>query len=347
MSSVMDQSQAPARRLDVPRGDERLLWDLHASEHYLLWLAAADEMGLFSLLDAAPATADETAAALKIGVVVAEGLLGVMAALGFLIAYDRRFNLTQTARDFLLPASPYYRGPWLEVVRRRPRVTYDMVYAALREDRSTHPDYWNPAEIDATRAADQVRGVQAFTLAGASGLAELEEFDLVRRLLDVGGGAGGMSIALALRHPDLHCTVLDHPIACSVAAEYSGAYGLDGRVDTIAGDALTDSWPTGYDAILLSHVLDCFGAPQCQALLHKAYDCLPSGGRLYIHEMILNDAKTGPLGVVAMSLYDHLGSRGQQWTAGELKAMLVVTGFVRVIVTPLHGYNALISAAKP
>ena len=39
------------RRLDPPEGDDRLLWDLHACEHFLLWLAAADELGLFRALE--------------------------------------------------------------------------------------------------------------------------------------------------------------------------------------------------------------------------------------------------------------------------------------------------------
>lgn len=341
------EGHAEGHPLAVARGDDRLLWDLHASEQYLFWLAAADDMGLFTALAAAPTSAEEIATQFAIGLVAAEGLLGVLAALGLLVSYDARFSLTQTARDFLLPSSPYYRGSWLEGVRRRPRVTYDMVYAALRDSQPTHPHYWESAATDPAQSAFLVRGLHSLLFAGGPALAERGDFAGVQRLLDVGGGAGGMSIALARHYPTLHCTVLDHEVACAIAAEYSTVHGVDRQVDTLPLNALVDPWPTDYDAVLFSHMLDCFDDTHCRLLVQKAYACLPPGGRLYIHEMLLNDAKTGPLGVMALSLYDHLGSRGQQWTAGEVKAMLVSAGFVALTVTPTYGYNALIWATKP
>ena len=336
-----------AQPLESPRGDERLLWSLHTSEQYVLWLAAADEIGLFNILDAAPASAAEVAHTLHIGMVAAEGLLGVLAALGFLGQYDGRYSLTQTARDFLLPSSAFYRGAWLAVVRRRPRLTYGMIYTALREDGAIYPHYWERSEGEFAQAGEYVRALHTTSFVGAPALAERGDFSQVHRLLDVGGGAGGMSIALALRYPALRCTVLDHASTCAVAAEYSAAHGVSERVDTCAADAFADPWPDGYDAILFSNVLNCFNAQGCQALIQKAYEYLPRGGCLYIHEMPLYDGKDGPLGIVALSLYDHLGSRGQQWTAGEVTAMLTNAGFTLAAMTPTYAYNVLFSAIKP
>lgn len=298
-------------------------------------------------LDEVPSSAEEIAAKLNIGVVTSEDLLGVMAALGFLTQYSHRFSLTQTARDFLLPSSPFYRGPWLEAVRRRPRVTYDMVYAALRDDELTHPHYWDPSKTEPAQTDALVRALHSVSFAGGPALAEHGDFSQVHRLLDVGGGAGGMSIAIAFKYPELRCTVLDHAVACAVATEYAAAHGVDGQVDTLALNVLADPWPTDYDAVLFSHLLDCFDARYCQLLIDKAHDYLPHGGRLYINEMLLHDGKDGPLGVIALSLYDHLGSRGQQWTASELTAMTTNAGFVEVTVTPTNGYNVLIAATKP
>ena len=51
----------------------------------------------------------------------------------------------------------------------------------------------------------------------AMGMARLGVFAEVRRLLDIGGGSGCFSIALAGRHPALHCTVLDLPPVCTLA----------------------------------------------------------------------------------------------------------------------------------
>jgi hypothetical protein len=41
-----------------------------------------------------------------------------------------------------------------------------------------------------------------------------------------------------------------------------------------------------------------------------------------------------------------VGTKGQQFTAPELSAMLEGAGFNEVNVTPAHGYYALVSAQK-
>lgn len=326
--------------------DDRLLWDLHASQHYLYWLAAADQLGLFKALNAAPATPLETAHALKIGVVAAEGLLGVLASLGFLVQYDGRYALTPASRTFLLPTSPFYRGPWLEHVRRRPPVTYEAVYQAFLFDRPIHSDYFGDPGEDSSELGGVVQALHALTSAAAYALAEIGDFARVRRLLDVGGGAGGMSIALATRYPSLQCVVLDQFHVCALASEVIAAHGLSGRVETVAGELFSAPWPSGCDAVLFSHVLDSFGVSQGQHLVRKAYEYLPPGGRLYVHEMLLRDTKDGPLGVAARSLYDHLQLGGHGWTAAELKGMATNVGFAVDSPVPTYGYESILSATK-
>ncbi len=334
------------RRLDPPEGDDRLLWDLHASEHFLLWLAAADELGLFRALEATSVSPEEIARQLKLGLTAAESLLGVLAALGFVVQYDGQYALTRTSRDFLLPSSPYYRGAWLEAIRRRPRLTYENVTDALREDRPIDDRYWAVEDSDPTQARTLAQGLHTLSMPSAPALAEAADFSRVRRLLDVGGGSGGMSIALARAYPALHGTVLDQPVPCAYAAEVIAAYGVGGQVETRVADLFSGAWPDGCDAVLLSNVLNSFDAPRCQRLIQKAHDYLPSGGALFIQEMLLRDTKDGPLGVIGLSLYDHLGSRGQQWTASEVKAMLLRAGFALKRVTPAYGYNVVLSATK-
>ncbi|HEV2403910.1 MAG TPA: hypothetical protein VGR88_00575 [Ktedonobacterales bacterium] len=105
-----------------------------ASEDYLLWIAAADELGLFWTLDDAPLSAQEAGVALRMNPDTVGGMLALLTSLGFLDVTDGRFSLNALSRTYLLPHSLYYKGPWLDLLRKRPRLTYDDLCEALRRD---------------------------------------------------------------------------------------------------------------------------------------------------------------------------------------------------------------------
>jgi hypothetical protein len=342
-------------RFELPTGDECILWKLHASEQHLLWVAAAEEIGIFRALAIHPASAEEVAEQFGIGLVTGESLLAVLAGLEFLVKYGDRFCLTATARDFLLPESPYYRGAWLEFIRRRPRRTYAMVYDAILQDQTMFPAYWDSGRdqiADGHSTDDQVQeaahaeALHQLLIASDAALAARGDFSRVRRLLDVGGGSAGASICLALRYPDLYSTVLDLPMVCQHAMARIARYAVGTRVDTVAADAFTDTWPAGYDSILFSHFLDCFDRARCETLVAKAFQHLPAAGRLFVHEMLLTDAKDEPFAVAALSLHNRQSSGGQQWSASEVIEMTVGAGFVTTGMTPTHGYSVLITVEK-
>jgi 3-hydroxy-5-methyl-1-naphthoate 3-O-methyltransferase len=274
-------------------------------------------------------------------------LLAALAALGFLVHHDGHYALTQPARDFLLPSSPYYRGAWLELVRRRPRLTYQDIAGALRRNRMLDDHYWEVEDTDPEQARMLAQALHVLSLPAAPALAAAADCSRVRHLLDVGGGTGSMSVALTLAYPALRCTVLDRQVPCALATEHIAAHALEARIATHPADMFTDAWPAGHDAILLSNILNCFDATRCSHLLEKAHDCLPSGGVLYLQEMLLPTTHDGPLALTALSLHGRLWGQGKQWTAGELMAMLTHAGFTLERLTPAYGYNVVLTAIKP
>ena len=97
-----------AARLEPPTSDDRLIWDVWLSVYHFPTLAVADSLGLFPLLEEDPASSEEIAEQLSLGPRATEALLGVLTSLGFLEQRRSRFRLTDVARNFLLPDSPYY-----------------------------------------------------------------------------------------------------------------------------------------------------------------------------------------------------------------------------------------------
>src|SRR5215218_4654470 len=100
--------------LEPPASDDRLVWDVWLTLHHLPTPAVAHVLGVFPLPKEAPASSEEVAQRLSLGPRATEALLGVLTSLGFLEQRRSRFHLTDVARNFLLPDSPYYWGGLLE-----------------------------------------------------------------------------------------------------------------------------------------------------------------------------------------------------------------------------------------
>src|SRR2546422_7186690 len=126
-------------------------------------------------------------------------------------------------------------------------------------------------------------------------LARSVDLSRTRLLLDVGGGSGVYSIALAKRFRKLRAIIFDLPEVLPVARERIRAAGLEDRVETTGGDFFADPWPPGADAILFSAVLHDWSPDTCRRLLRKAAVALPSGGIVVIRESFSEDDGPGPL----------------------------------------------------
>jgi 16S rRNA G1207 methylase RsmC len=108
-------------------------------------------------------------------------------------------------------------------------------------------------------------------------------------VLDVGGGSGVMSIALAKKNPHLRACILDIAPVCEIAARNARRAGLTRRIRTLAGD-IREALPEGYDVVLLCDI----GAVPEQ-LLENAFRSLPAGGLVVLVDRFLSDDGTRPL----------------------------------------------------
>jgi hypothetical protein len=340
-------NQNEVRPLELPTCDDRLIWNIASSTYYFPTLTVADELGLFSYLEQTPATPQEVATRFSLGTRATEALLGVLTSLGLLVQHLGKFSVTEVSRNYLLPESPYYWGDFLRGVRDI-APTHASLQAALLEDNlREHPSLWQTGGLDPKRAEAFTRRMHSRGLAAAVAMARRGNFTDVKRLLDVAGGSGCFCIALAMRYPDIRFTVLELPSVCPVTAQYIADYGLQDQIDTYAADMFKDPFPTGYDAIFFSDIFHDWDRETCLKLARQSYEMLPSGGRIYLHEMLLDDTRDGPLVASALSMRMLVATQGKQFTFGELDALLRECEFGDVSVTATASYFSLVSATKP
>ena len=175
------------------------------------------------------------------------------------------------------------------------------------------------------------RAMSAFTLRSVDGLVGRPEFAGVRHLLDVGGGDGATSCRLVARHPGLRCTIFDLP-SVSRLADDKVVRSFPDRVDLQAGDMFADPFPDGVDAVLFSHVLEIFDEASILGLMRKAYDALPSGGRVFIYGYHVSDDETEGIFGARLGLYFNVlaSGKGMAYPARDYLAWLVEAGFREV-----------------
>lgn len=345
--------EPPASFPRTPSCDNRPLWDIWLSGFRLPALTVADELGLFAFLDANPSATPTIAERFELSERACEALINLLCALGFLAKRNGLFHISELARNYLLPDSPYYWGGVLHTVKHMP-VSHDMILEAIRRDTGGDARLAKPFTEDwenNTLAQEQARSFTAkmhsHGFPAAVALARSGRLSGTRQLLDIGGGSGCYSIALAAADPVVQCTVADLPAVCPVTQHYIDSFGLTDRVRTLALDMFNDPWPRGQDAILFSDILHDWERSRCLWLIKTSYENLPRGGRIFLHEVLLEDDKIGPPTANAYSLAMLLVTKGQQFSARELEVMLAESGFTDIISCPSHAYYSLISGRKP
>ncbi|MBI2993205.1 MAG: hypothetical protein HYY48_03400 [Gammaproteobacteria bacterium] len=118
------------------------------------------------------------------------------------------------------------------------------------------------------------------------------------------------------------------------------------RVDTCAVDMFRQEWPPGYDAVFFSNIFHDWSFETCAELARRAFANLPAGGRIFLHEMLVNGSGDGPLTAAAFSVLMLLGTEGRQFTLNELAELLEKTGFRDVSATATYGYYSLVIGRK-
>ena len=328
--------------------DDRAIYDAYVAGRQSAALTVGVRVGLFDKLDQTPLDVQSIATKFDFSLRGARSLLVALEAMGVVTCKEDLYALSPEAAAYAVHGQPGSLVSLIELEMDHflsPAALLD----ALKKDDSTaygDADPWEEHERDPEAAARFTAAMHSVSERPAAGFAEVAPLDDVERLLDVGGGSGALCLAGARAHPDLICTVWDLQVVCDLAEKYADEAGLSKQVQTLAGDMWNEAFPTGYDAVLLSQILHDWSHEQGSVLLDKAFACLPSGGRVLIHEKLV-DEEGGPLANALVNLDMLVWTKGQQYTAAELEVLLVAAGFADVQCEPSAGYWSVVSARKP
>ncbi len=269
-------------------------------------------------------SANELAEALKTDPRATEILLDAVASLGLLRKSRGTYRLVPSAKRFLHPASPWYQGDMLrhaDTLWRNWSGLDDVVRTGMpnRSGDRRHDVFIRAMHNNAVLRAPIVIG--ALDLRG------------VGTALDLGGGPGTYSIALAKRGIDV--TLFDLPDTLAVAQDLV----RQSRVKNVSfrgGDFHFDDIGSGYDLVLLSQVLHSNSEVEVLALLGRVFDALAPKGRVAVHEFTLNEDHASPSPGALFSVNMLVNTAGgRSYTRKELKGWLAEVGFRKIAVKDL------------
>ena len=139
-----------------------------------------------------------------------------------------------------------------------------------------------PENVELTRR--WVRITTALTRYEATACFDRHDLSGHRRMLDIGGNSGEFVIQACRRYPNLHATVFDLPVVCEIGREHVAATPEGGRISFVAGNAMVDPLPGGFDLITFKSVLHDWPDAEALQFMKRAWASLAPGGTLLIYE---------------------------------------------------------------
>lgn len=276
-------------------------------------------------------------------------LLDAAVALELLSKIGRLYANAPLAQTCLAAEGPYYLG---NIVRREgafyQRWSYltEAVRTGQRPQANIRDEGQENWVYDFEMALFDIARVTAPAMAEALDIPG----DRPVRVLDVGGGHGGYSMALARRYPNVAATVYELPPATEVARQIIEREGMAGRVAVQEGDFQQEALGHDYDLILLFGVLVSETPEGKLDLLRKSHAALVPGGAVAIRGFWLNEDRAGPLESTMFSLHMLLSTEaGDISTLREMKELLHQAGFNQMQEAALPEWlgSSLLVAQKP
>ena len=266
-------------------------------------LNVALELGLFWLLDERPETAESIARSLHIPSNRCRYWLELLKGMELLEREGTLYSVSPDAHAAILHA--YSKETWMHLAeeeRERYPAGRDLALHIRRPGTvwATQglelPDYVKQMEESIDRARNFTRMLYEIHKPLAEELAGRLDLTGVKRLMDLAGGSGAMSLALLRRYPQLTCVVVEIENVCVAGREIAAENSMQERIVYHSADILKDKLPSDFDM-----VLECDVGIYDEALFRKVRDVLNPKGRFAIAGELARED-----GVAPLSRLDHV-----------------------------------------
>ena len=309
-----------------------------------LAMLAGLQLGVFSVLGDSTKTSAEVAAAIDVNPQKLNALMYALVAADLLEVDGEQFTNTAEADEFMVKGKPRYLGAT--------HSTYSDLWAATlhtaKSIRTGVPQAKHDfSQMSYTQLSGFIRGLDAGAAATARRLHKAFDMAKFPRVLDAGGGSGGLAVGLCRLCPALRATVVDLANVTPITRECVEESQFSGRVAVIDADLCSETPAGEYDAIVLRALLQVLSASEAARAVVNLVAALEPGGTLFVVGRMLDDSRLSPPDAVAINvMFLNVYDDGQAYTEAEHRGWFAEAGLVSVVRTPLAGGYSIMHGVK-
>jgi acetylserotonin N-methyltransferase len=293
-------------------------------------------LGVFDRLQEGPANAAELAAALGVHPDALERLLDGCAALGLLEKERGSYRNSAAAEAYLCSGSAHTMSGYIRYSDQALYAMWGNLADAIREgtprwsqtfglDGPIFSSFFRSEEA----MRDFVRGMHGFGMLTSPPVVAAFDLSGFRRMADLGGATGHLTIAACERYPELRGVVFDLERVTAIAREQVALSAARDRIEVTAGDFFRDELPEA-DLYALGRILHDWADDKIALLLRRVYERLPAGGALLVAEKLLAEDGVGPVPANMQSLNMLIVTEGKERSLREYTRLLRDAGFSEV-----------------
>ena len=309
-------------------------------------MLAGMQLDVFTPLQYGPLSVDEIADATDVHIRKLRPLLYALVVAELLTVEDDLFSNTLESDHYLVRGKLSYIGGAHKLISS----LYDGTLKTAESIRTGTPQ----ANFDFfSKGNDEMftflRGIHADSVNVARSLLEHYDFSQYRRLLDVGGGSGGLAIALVESNPQLKATVIDLPLVTPFTQQFIDEADLTDRIGVMTADVVNGTLSGSFDLAVASKFTHCLSPDDVSASLNNIATILEPGGVIHLFTHVLDNSRLSPKEAVSRNLmllnrYDG----GEAYTEHEYHDWLMEVGFqdFERIALP-NSPNSIVTARKP
>jgi SAM-dependent methyltransferase len=311
-------------------------------------VAVTAKMGLADLVEKAPMTAEELATATKAHTPSLQRLLRALTSIG-VFAEDENGKFHQTALGSLLRdnhpqsaralaimiGSAFIWRPWgdLEHALMTGESAFESVFgASVFNYLPGHPEM----------AGTVHAGMTSASALDAAAIVAAYDFSRFERIVDVGGGQGGLLHAILSANPRVRGVLADQPAVVTGAAVLRTATMAD-RCE-IAGVDFFNEIPEGADAYIMKWVIHDWSDGDALKILRTCRRAIRPDGTFLIVDAVLKASNVPDPGKFMDLNMLVMAPGGRERTEAEFRALLGDAGFSLTGVIPTAGPLSIVES---
>ena len=329
----------------VERPEENPIEKIVVSVYPPFAMIAGMQLDLFSPITDGPMSAEQIAETLGVDCAKLKPLLYALVVAGLLNVEGELFSNTDTANRFLVKGGP-------SCVVDIHEQLFNLWSAALKTAESIRAGLPQASHDYASMSKNELqqffRGQHPYAIEYGRDLIARYDFSSYRTLLDVGGGSGGLAIAVTDAIPNIQATIVELSTVTPVTQHFIDAAGAGERIKVISADVVHDPLPGSYDAAVMTAFLQVLSPDDARCALKNVSRVMNPGGEIYIRGGgIIDNSRTSPpelvsFNIVLLNVYDE----GQAYTEQEHKEWLEEAGFEGFRRIIMSGGGSIITARK-